>query len=134
MDTIRCVDMIVLHESSRCLVVVKRLGELQGYAWPGGKLEAGETICDAAKRELREETGLVLKTCHKLSSYRAPDRDPRSNSERRYETTLVYGLVAGVPSGELGKTEVLLVTPGFVENTQFILDHDQMYEEYKNRA
>lgn len=49
------------------------------WALPGGHLNPGETPGDAARRELTEETGVVV-TVDRLALvgvYAAPDRDPR---------------------------------------------------------
>ena len=47
------------------------------YSLPGGFLRPGETIEQAACRELTEETGVVQPRIIPLKAYSAPHRDPR---------------------------------------------------------
>jgi ADP-ribose pyrophosphatase YjhB (NUDIX family) len=47
------------------------------YSLPGGFLRPGETIEEAACRELTEETGVMQPRILPLKTYSAPDRDPR---------------------------------------------------------
>jgi 8-oxo-dGTP diphosphatase len=44
--------------------------KLRGFEFPGGKVESGETITEAAKREVFEETGGIVKNVLYLGQYR----------------------------------------------------------------
>ena len=47
------------------------------WALPGGFIEMDELLEAACKRELLEETGLVVNKMHQFKTYDAIDRDPR---------------------------------------------------------
>lgn len=49
------------------------------YALPGGFLHSGETLEDAAMRELREETGVACNYLRQLQTISTVDRDPRED-------------------------------------------------------
>lgn len=47
------------------------------WALPGGFIEMDETLEKACKRELQEETGLIVDKMYQFKTYDAIDRDPR---------------------------------------------------------
>lgn len=74
------VDIIILAE--RKLVLIQRLNPpYQGYwALPGGFVDIGETVENAAIREAKEETGLDVELKELVGVFSDPDRDPRGHT------------------------------------------------------
>lgn len=68
-----------LDEKRLEVLLVKRGEEpFKGrYALPGGFLRPGESLEQAAYRELEEETGLTELSLLEIGNYSEPDRDPR---------------------------------------------------------
>jgi len=73
------VDVIILHEGG--FILVRRKNEPYRGMWslPGGFVECGETVEDAARREAMEETGLRIKLKKLVGVYSDPRRDPRGH-------------------------------------------------------
>lgn len=62
------------------VVLVQRKDD-DSWGLPGGLVDWGETIEQAAMREVAEETGLTVVSIRRLVGvYSAPDRDPRIHS------------------------------------------------------
>lgn len=77
------VDLVILtiRDDALCALVVRRgIPPFKGrWALPGGFVTADETLDEAARRELAEETGVVELPVHleQLATYGDPRRDPR---------------------------------------------------------
>lgn len=71
------VDCIVLF--GKRIVLIERLNEPKGWALPGGFVNYGETVEEAVRREVKEETRLSLSGLRQFRVYSAPDRDPRGH-------------------------------------------------------
>ncbi|MGA4844021.1 NUDIX domain-containing protein [Streptomyces sp. G45] len=96
--TVLTADLVVLaHDDGWHLLLVRRRKEpFQGrWALPGGKVDAHEDAATAARRELREETGLDATDADlvPLTWRTAPDRDPRG----RYVSLTYAALLPTAP-------------------------------------
>lgn len=49
--------------------------KVRGLEFPGGKMEAGETLEESAHREVYEETGAILENLQKIGEYRVTDHN-----------------------------------------------------------
>ncbi|MBX9628385.1 MAG: NUDIX hydrolase [Gemmataceae bacterium] len=74
------VDLIVVDRDARPKVLlIRRKNEpfAGKWAFPGGFVDEGETLTEAARRELLEETGTSVGELEQLYTAGDPGRDPR---------------------------------------------------------
>ena len=72
---------IIIEEASRILLIKRKNEPYKDHlALPGGFVNEGEKVEDAAKREAQEETSLVVDLIDILGVYSDPKRDPRGHN------------------------------------------------------
>ncbi len=78
--TVDCVVFGLDDDDLKLLLIQRDIEPFEGrWALPGGFVNVGEAIDDAARRELQEETGLEKVFLEQLYTFGAPDRDPREH-------------------------------------------------------
>lgn len=74
-------DVIIrLTDHDNWIVLIERKNPPYGWALPGGFVDMGERLEQAAVREAREETGLDVQLVALLGIYSDPQRDPRGHT------------------------------------------------------
>lgn len=94
------VDIIIALNGG--IVLVKRKNPPVAWALPGGFVDYGESLEQAAVREALEETGLAIELGRQLHTYSEPDRDPRQHTVSTVFLATTDGTpVAGDDAGEV---------------------------------
>ena len=133
------VDVVILTMSAGMLhVLLVRRGEdpFEGmWAIPGGFKRPTETLDEAAKRELREETGVdAASLLAQFGAYGDPGRDPRMNVVTvAYLAVLrdVGAIVAGTDAADAALTPVSDVLNG---KLQLAFDHQRIVRDAIERV
>ncbi len=93
-NPIPTVDCIIELPGER-IVLIRRARPPLGWALPGGFVDEGEPLHDAAVREAKEETGLTVDLSEQFFTYSDPKRDPRKHTI----STVFIGWAEGEPKG-----------------------------------
>jgi len=107
------------------IVLIRRRNPPPGWAIPGGFVDYGETVEDAAGREAMEETSLNLKDLGQFRVYSDPDRDPRHHT-----VSVVFTAVGrGKPRAADDAQEIGLFDR-FSLPAEIAFDHRRILDDY----
>jgi len=107
------------------IVLIKRKNPPYGWAIPGGFVDAGETLEEAAVREAREETSMEVSLRCQMHAYSDPARDPRFHTM----SVVFVATAAGAPVAADDAVEARVFTEAALpENIAF--DHARILADY----
>jgi 8-oxo-dGTP diphosphatase len=117
------VDIII--EINGGIVLIERRNEPLGWALPGGFVDYGETLEDAAAREAKEETSLVISNLRLLGCYSDPARDPRQHAI----STVFVAEGSGVPLAADDAANLAVFALNSLPGN-LCFDHDRILGDY----
>ena len=107
------------------IVLIERKNEPRGLALPGGFVDEGEWVADAAVREAKEETGLDVSLVELFHVYSNPARDPRGHNV----STVFIVRATGTPHGGDDAKRAFLANPNAIPGT-LVFDHGVIVSDY----
>lgn len=116
---------IIIELDNQGILLIKRKNIPFGWAIPGGFVDYGESLEDAAVREAKEETGLDVKLIKQLHTYSRPDRDPRHHAI----STVYVAKASGKPRAADDAAEVGIFTRDTLPSP-IVFDHEEILADY----
>ena len=127
-NPIPTVDIIIEIES-KGIVLIKRKNPPYGWAIPGGFVDYGESLGEAALREAKEETNLDVELKKQFHTYSDPKRDQRHHTI----STVYISKGKGIPEPKDDANEIGIFTESNLPN-EIAFDHRSILRDYFKRV
>jgi ADP-ribose pyrophosphatase YjhB (NUDIX family) len=120
---------IIIELASGGIVLINRKNPPYGWAIPGGFVDYGESLEEAAVREAKEETSLEVTLTRQMHTYSKPDRDPRHHTITAVYTATAQGEPkAADDAADIGVfTKDNLPQPLAFDHARILSDYFQSY-------
>ena len=116
---------IIIEIKSKGVVLIKRKNPPYGWALPGGFVDYGESLDEAAVREAREETDLDVKLIEQFHTYSDTNRDPRHHSI----STVYVAKAKGIPHAKDDAIEIGIFNESNLPH-EIAFDHHSILKDY----
>ena len=122
------VDLIIEikgQDKSPGFILIKRKNPPSGWALPGGFVDYGETLEQAAVREAKEETSLDVDLIAQFHTYSDPGRDPRFHTI----STIFIARAQGRPKAQDDAAEIGIFKSENIPRP-LAFDHEKILADY----
>lgn len=120
------VDTIIIKDNK--VILIKRLNNpfKDHWAIPGGFVEYGEKVEDAAVREAKEETGLDIELTKLVGVYSDPDRDPRGHT---VTVAFLSKIIGGTLRSDSDAKDAKFIDISELKNMKLAFDHNEILKD-----
>ena len=120
------VDTIIIEDNK--VILIKRLNNpfKDHWAIPGGVVEYGEKVEDAAVREAKEETGLDIELTKLVGVYSDPDRDPRGHT---VTVAFLSKIIGGTLKSDSDAKDAKFIDISELKNMKLAFDHNEILKD-----
>ena len=116
---------VTREDGKRGIILIERKNPPYGWAIPGGFVDYGESLEQAAVREAKEETSLDIQLEHQMHTYSDPSRDPRKHTI----STVFIASAKGTPVAQDDAKEIGIFTEDEI-TFPLTFDHRRILDDY----
>lgn len=116
---------IIIEVGNNKIILIKRKNPPYGWALPGGYVNYGESLEEAAIREAKEETSLDIKLLRQFHTYSEPLRDPRLHTI----STVFIAKADGIPEARDDAKELGVFSLNSLPK-ELAFDHSKILQDY----
>jgi len=122
------VDIIIelIDRPNRPIILIERKNEPYGWAIPGGFVDYGESVENAAVREAYEEISLEVELVEQFQVYSNPKRD-----QRKHTLSVVFLAIATGEPKAADDAKNLGIFPLWQIPNPLCFDHGQILADYR---